>query len=100
MARRSDPDTSKQAARTIVRRAPGLLQRVYAAFVTRGPMTAKDAEQLPEFAAFGFSTVRKRVSELHRKGYLRNTGRIESGCTVYEVVDGAAPLAPGERIGP
>jgi len=84
MARRSDPDTSKQAAVALVDQLPRLQQRVYAAFVAHGPMTAKQAEQLEEFEGYGFSTVRKRISELHRAGVLRYTGRIAAGCSVYE----------------
>jgi hypothetical protein len=79
MARRSDPATARQAAAGILRPLAGLQQRVYAAFLAHGAMTAKQAERLPEFADFGFSTVWKRVSELHRAGLLGHTGRRTEG---------------------
>jgi hypothetical protein len=85
MAHRDDPETAKEAAVGIAGHLPRLQQRVFAAFIEHGPMTAKTAERLPEFAQCGFSTVRKRISELHQRGLLRDTGRTDNGCTVYEV---------------
>lgn len=43
---------------------------VLAAFEARGPMTAAHAEKLPEFERYGFSTIRKRISELFQSGEL------------------------------
>lgn len=88
--RRDDPPTS-QAAATTVRPQLGEIQlAVLAAYRQHGPMSARQAEGLPEFAAYGFSTVRKRVSELGAAGFLRPCGvERESGaspCVIYEVV--------------
>lgn len=84
MARRADPETAKEAAVGIADHLPHLQRRVLTAFVEHGAMTAKAAERLPEFKGLGFSTVRKRVSELHQAGLLRSTGRTDKGCAVYE----------------
>jgi hypothetical protein len=90
MARRSDPATSNEAALAIVDQLPRLQMAVFSAFAANGPMTAKQAERLPEFEAYGFSTVRKRISELAGRGWLRDTGQREAGCAVYEAVERAS----------
>jgi hypothetical protein len=52
-------------------------------------MSAREAEKLPEFAAYGFSTVRKRISELAQLGLLLPSGVDESagrtGSRIYEI---------------
>lgn len=88
MYRSSDPETSKVAAESIVPQLRALQRAVYERYVAEGPMTAKQCERLDVFADRAPSTVRKRVSELWKKGVLRDTGRVIDGCTVFEVVDG------------
>ena len=85
MARRTDPATSKAAAIGIADKLSELQERVYRAYVERGPMTGKELEALPELADLGFSTARKRVGELASRGWLRATGDVREGCQVYEV---------------
>lgn len=85
MARRTDPESSKNAAIGISDHLPRIQQLVYEAFLNHGPMTAKTAEQLPEFERYGYSTIRKRCGELHARGLLRYSGEMEAGCNVYEV---------------
>lgn len=74
MARTSDPQTSHAAAEVIRPDLSELQSKVLAAFKRHGPMTARKAERLPEFADYGFSTIRKRISELHRAGHLKEHG--------------------------
>lgn len=91
LARLTDPDTSHEAGGVVRPHLSYLQTFVLAVFVRRGPMTARCAERLPEFAAYGFSTIRKRISELAQLGRLQETGLDESGrapCTIYEVTGG------------
>lgn len=90
-ARASDPDTSHEAAERITGKLSQLQQRVLTAFATFGKVgaTARDVEQLPIFADCGFSTVRKRVSELADAGRLAPIGK-RDGLTVYVFVAGGA----------
>ena len=86
MARTRDPGTSHVAA-ALVAPALGKIQRqVLAAFQEHGPMTARRAERLPCFERYGFSTIRKRISELARAGLLSESGVEKEGrvpATVY-----------------
>jgi hypothetical protein len=84
LARASDPATSKQAIDGILGCLSALQQRVLSAF--RVPLTTNQADRLVEFADLAFSTVRRRISELHRGGLLADTGRTEAACTVYEAL--------------
>ena len=88
MVRRTDPATSLQAAVSVALKLNALQMEVLAAYREHGPMSARQAEV--RFPDYGFSTIRKRVSELHKLGFLRDVGtETESGktsATVYEVV--------------
>lgn len=88
LVRSTDPQTSHEAASGLLPALSELQARVMAAYREHGAMTAKEAEALPVFADLGFSTVRKRICELHKAGWLRDTGVKEQGCTVF------APLTP------
>jgi hypothetical protein len=85
-----DPESSKEAAVTISDRLSDLQQRVLAAYRRDGAMTAKECEALPEFAEWGFSTVRHRCSDLLRMGWLVRTGVKRGGCDEYTVKDRVA----------
>lgn len=61
--RRARP-TEVAAAEVIKRGLSDLQGLVLAAVVELGQATAEEVEQLPRFATFGPSTVRKRLSEL------------------------------------
>ena len=91
MARRSDPDTSKAAAVNVSGIITSLQRRIYQVFVARGRMSPKQAEALPEFADLGFSTVRKRCSELVAISKLRPTGRVIDGSQELEVIPTEKP---------
>ena len=82
LARATDPATSHQAAEAIAGDLSKLQALVLEAFHRYGEMTARRAERLPEFEAYGFSTIRKRVSELHRAGRLLAVGT-ERRATIY-----------------
>lgn len=84
--RKNDPQTSQQAAAKLL---PTLSERqalVLDAFRERGPMTSKEAEQLPRFSTWGYSSVRKRATELERLGYLERLDEKRDGCFIYRAV--------------
>jgi hypothetical protein len=84
LARSKDPATSKAAAIEIADKLPEYQRLVLSAYTTYGAMTAGQAENLPCFKeTLGFSTVRKRVSELQQRGFLYDTGRRIKNSTVY-----------------
>lgn len=88
MARRTDPGTSHEAAAVIRPDLNRIQQLVLDAYRRHGPMTARDAERLPEFASYGFSTIRKRISELASEGYLEVAGEDRSArapAAIYRV---------------
>ena len=85
MARRGAPQTSKDAAINISGGLKEIQRKVLTAYETHGPMGANVAENLPQFRdAYAPSTIRKRISELAQRGWLRDTGQRDRGCTVYE----------------
>ena len=88
MSRRTDPSTSSRAA-AAVRPVLGKIQLlVLAAYAQHGPMSARQAERLPDFEDYGFSTIRKRISELSVAGFLAGTGVDTDGkapATSYEL---------------
>ena len=85
MARREDAATSKAAAAAVAVHLNKLQFAVLEAFRTHGHMSARQVER--RFPEYGFSTIRKRVSELNQMGLLLPTGaETVSGktpCTVY-----------------
>lgn len=90
MHRRNDPDTSRDAAQKVKRTLSVMHRRVLDAVRAAGErgVTGGELEKAPAFADCGSSSVRKRLSELHQLGRLRDIGR-RDGMTVY-VLDGAA----------
>lgn len=79
MARRADMETSREAAAVVEPHLGKIQREVLEAYRAHGPMTARDLEALPEFSEYGFSTVRKRLSELARAGHLVPHGTDRSG---------------------
>ena len=88
--RASDPPSSREAARAVAPRLTELHRRVLEVMRQDGPHSARQLEKLSDFADCGFSTVRKRVSELFALGRLRAVGSETSSgktaATVYEAV--------------
>lgn len=84
LARTSDPDTSHEAAAAVAPHLTFIQQAVLKAYREHGPMTARTCERLPELSMYGFSTVRKRISELLHAGRLETCGRDRGA--VYRVV--------------
>jgi len=88
MARRTDPPTSHESAAVVAPELGKIQAAVLAAFAGHGPMTARTAERLAEFHAYGFSTIRKRISELARAGRLTEAGVDRTGrapATIYRL---------------
>jgi len=88
MARKTDPSTSAESGDVIVPHLGRIQAAVMVAFRTHGDMTARTLERLPEFADYGFSTIRKRCSELAHEGSLVERGVDRSGrapATIYGV---------------
>ena len=83
-ARRTDPETSHEAAQSITAKLSQLQARVLVAVAEFGEhgATAREVETLDAFADCGPSTVRKRLSELSKAGKLHDAGR-RDGMTVY-----------------
>ena len=91
MSRDADPDTSRDAA-SVIRVDLGRIQAlVLNAYLEHGPMTARTCERLAVFEEYGFSTIRKRISELASSGFLRECGvdrSRRSPATIYEASGG------------
>ncbi len=88
LARDSDPMTSRKAAAVIAGELGKIQRLVLDVYRARGQMTAREAERLDEFADYGFSTIRKRISELYHGGYLKRVGvdkTKRSPATIYAV---------------
>lgn len=85
--RTSDPQTAHDAADAIAHKLSSLQQQVLTAFATFGDRgaTGREAEGLPCFSACAPSTIRKRITELHRLGRLTEAGE-RDGLTVYRYV--------------
>lgn len=82
--RSQDHATSIAADKAIERKATKLHGRIIDAFRVRN-MTDKELERLPEFADYGFSTIRKRRSELYQMGRLDETGTVREGCKEWRL---------------
>lgn len=91
MHRRDDPQTSIAAAKRILPGISSLQYRVYESLLkyfrrTGNGMTDKELERLPEFRKCGYSTVRKRRTDLLQKGYVVDSGEKRDGLTVWEPI--------------
>lgn len=90
MARKTDPGTSHAAAGVVAPHLGKIQRLVLRVYADVGPMTARDAERRDEFDGYGFSTIRKRISELARSGHLTTVGVDTTGrapATIYAVPD-------------
>lgn len=86
LVRTEDPPSSRAAAAVVEPALGKIQQRVVDAFRAHGPMTARRAERLVEFEDYGFSTIRKRISELASAGVLEEVGTDDTGrapCAIY-----------------
>ena len=97
-ARRADPGTSAAAAARVSDKLTRVQGEVLVAFLEDGPMSARQCERAERWnGRAGFSTIRKRVSELASAGLLEWFGeergtekRPETPATVYRItVDGS-----------
>lgn len=83
MVRRGDHDTSVAAAERVLPGVTELQARVLEVIAAHGTMTDGDLENLPEFAHYAYSTVRKRRSELFAQKKIRWTGERRDGMKVW-----------------
>lgn len=90
MVRTGDHETSRAAAGTVAPKVNALHAQVLQALAAAGPTGLNDRqlEQLPQFAHYGPSTIRKRRSELYQLGYVTHHGTRE-GLMVWVRVPGA-----------
>lgn len=86
MVRTDDRETAVLAAETVLPKLNRLRTRVLALITEAGPdgLTDKELEQLPEFAGYAYSTVRKRRTELFQAGYLVEAG-VRDRLTIWTV---------------
>ena len=82
LSRKRDPATSHAAAKRIAPRLSKLQEQVLYAVMNHPNSTAEQLEQLPQFLTYAPSTVRKRLTDLHRKGLIQSVGVRENsrGC--------------------
>ena len=73
MVRANNPETSLEAAQSVVRHRTALQVQILH-MIQGHPMTDEELERLPELRDYGPSTVRKRRSELYQEGLLREDG--------------------------
>lgn len=90
MVRTGDHDTSRDAAATVAPKVNALHAQVLAALDAAGPdgLNDRQLEQLPQFAHYGPSTIRKRRSELYQLGYVTHHGT-RDGLMVWVRLSGA-----------
>ena len=82
--------TEHEAAARVSRKLGALHDAVLAAFAECGPMHARKAEELEQFAHLGASTIRKRISELYQAGRLEAFGK-RDGLTVWRLATTTTP---------
>ena len=88
MVRKTDPQTSHEAAKIVAPHVGKTVELILSAYRRHGPMSARWAERLPEFSSYGFSTIRRRITDLHRSGQLEECGIDHDGrapATIYRV---------------
>lgn len=81
-SRVTDPDTSRRAGEKVRKLGTSLHEAVIDALAYHGPRTDRELEQLPQFAHYGPSTVRKRRSELYAAGHVIAAGE-RNGLTLW-----------------
>jgi hypothetical protein len=84
MHRRDDMQTAIDASERVAPCRQVLQQQILTAFRARGAMTDGELEQLPQFADYRPSTVRKRRSELYQAGSVIATLDRRDGMTVWK----------------
>lgn len=84
MSHRDGLPTEREAAAKVARKLNALHDEVLDAFRAKGPMDARQAEELAQFSHLGPSTIRKRISELFHAGRLAADGK-RDGLTVWRI---------------
>lgn len=90
MVRENDAPTSLDAAARMRPKVNALHEQVLSALAAAGAegLNDRQLEQLPQFAHYGPSTIRKRRSELYQLGYVTHFGT-RDGLMVWVRVPGA-----------
>ena len=93
MTRKADVDTSREAAARILPKVNALHEQVLAAIDAAGPagLTDRGLEQLPQFARYGPSNIRKRRSELFQLGHLTQQSSRHGRMVWVHVTGGSHP---------
>lgn len=86
MHRHPDHETSIAAAAAVKPFRTVLQAEIYGILCTDGPKTDGELEELPQFAVYGHSTVRKRRSELYQAGRIKDSGIKRGRFIVWEAV--------------
>lgn len=86
MVRRTDAEEPRIAAAKHVDSRSALQQQIFD-LLKANPMTDLELENHPSFSKYGYSTVRKRRSELFKAGQLERAGR-RDGLAVWKVKHG------------
>lgn len=100
MVRSTDPAPSAAAAAAILPDLSAIQSHVVEVYRRHGELSARQAERLLELADYGFSTVRKRISELAAAGVLVSRGVETEGGPTPATVYGlsvAMPAQPAPR---
>jgi hypothetical protein len=84
MAHRGGLATERDAARRILPQLSTLHRAVLEALQDHGALNDRELEQLPRFAQYGPSTIRKRRSELYQAGRLVADGK-RDGLTAWRI---------------
>lgn len=82
--RGSDPIESQSGAVKQIEGRSELQRKILWILAESGPLNAKDLERRIEFRYLGFSTVRKRVSELKQAGAVVQVGR-KDGMALWDI---------------
>ena len=87
MCHRNDPETSRQAAQKIVE--SNVLQNqeysVMVGIIVYFKNKDFTAKELANKDIIDYHTIQRRLSGLHRKGYIERTGEKRNGCAVWRM---------------
>ncbi len=94
--RNIDNRFSREAGQAVKTKIGSIQWAVIGAYRDHGPMRARDCETLPELGRWGYSTVRKRISELGRAGILEYVPGTEDATYQLNEKRVEDPLPPEE----
>jgi hypothetical protein len=91
LTRRTDPETSRIAARKIARtnRFSVSLAAFKSALMEYGPLTCLEASRTMEDSSYWNAEFNKRVHAWHVAGHIELTGEVRDGGRVWRIKEGA-----------